>query len=147
MEPKLDILDLFVLPPTLVNHLRQQVFDCLTTTTISFKVQLTSYQSIRLIDLKTILMLCGSELQPDNFQQCNKLSEAHCPERQAVYEVESSTSFYHALVVSVLSFALPAWFGNLSLKNKGSLNQIVKWPSRLIGEPQLNFVTLYARQL
>jgi len=57
------------------------------------------------------------------------------------------TLFYHAFIESVLSFVLTAWFGNLSLKNKNSLNQIVKWSSRLIGEPQLNVETLYTKQL
>ena len=45
------------------------------------------------------------------------------------------TLFYHAFIESVLLFTLAAWFGNLSLKNKNSLNQIVNWSSRLIGEP------------
>lgn len=55
--------------------------------------------------------------------------------------------FYHAFIESILSFALAAWFGNLTLKNKNSLNKIVKWSSRLIGDPQLNVETLYTKQL
>jgi len=58
--------------------------------------------------------------------------------------------FYHAFVESVLSFSLVSWFGNLSLKNKNSLNQIVRWASKIIGESQLNLVflvTLYSNQL
>ena len=57
------------------------------------------------------------------------------------------TLFYNAFIESVLLFTLAAWFGNLSLKNKNSLNQIVKWSSRLIGEPQLNVEALYMKQL
>ena len=45
------------------------------------------------------------------------------------------TFFYHAFIELVLLFTRAAWFGTLSLKNKNSLNQIVKWSSRLIGEP------------
>ena len=39
--------------------------------------------------------------------------------------------------ICFLSFTLVAWFGN----------QIVKWSSRLIVEPQLNVETLYTKQL
>ena len=55
--------------------------------------------------------------------------------------------FYHAFTELVLLFTLAAWFVNLSLKSKNSLNQIVKWSSRLIGESQLNVETLYTKQL
>ena len=55
--------------------------------------------------------------------------------------------FYRAFIESILSFSLMAWFGNLTLKSRNSLSQIVKWSSRLIGEPQLNLETLYLRQL
>jgi len=55
--------------------------------------------------------------------------------------------FYHAFVESVLLFSLVSWFGNLSLKNKNSLNQIVRWASKIIGESQLNLVDLYSNQL
>ncbi|KAK0152128.1 hypothetical protein N1851_006493 [Merluccius polli] len=44
-------------------------------------------------------------------------------------------------IESVISFSLVSWFSNLPLKNKNSLNQIVRWASRLIGEPQLNLET------
>lgn len=39
--------------------------------------------------------------------------------------------FYRAFIESILSFCLVSWFGNVSLKNRNSLNQIVKWSSRL----------------
>ena len=45
-------------------------------------------------------------------------------------------------IESVLLFTVAAWLGNFSLKNKSSLNQIVKFSSRLVGEPQLNMETL-----
>lgn len=55
--------------------------------------------------------------------------------------------FYRAFIESVLTFSLVAWFGNLALKNRNSLNLIVKWSSRLIGEPQSSLESLYNRQL
>jgi len=55
--------------------------------------------------------------------------------------------FYHAFIESVLSFALAAWFGKLTLKNKNLLNQVVKWSSRLIGEQQPNVESLYTKQV
>ena len=55
--------------------------------------------------------------------------------------------FYRAFIESILSFSLMSWFGNLTLKNRNSLSQIVKWSSRLIGEPQLNLETLSLRRL
>ena len=57
------------------------------------------------------------------------------------------TIFYCAFIESILSFCLVCWFSNLSLKKKNSLKQIVRWSSRLIGEPQLNPEALYTRQL
>lgn len=55
--------------------------------------------------------------------------------------------FYHAFLESVLSFALVSWFGNLSVKNKNSLNQIVKWSSKLTGVSLANLEAVYTRQL
>ena len=55
--------------------------------------------------------------------------------------------FYRAFIESVLSFALVSWFGNLSLQDKNSLNQIIKWAGRIIGEPQLTMAALYDTQL
>ena len=57
------------------------------------------------------------------------------------------TFFYHAFIESVLSSCLVSWFGNLPLKERNSLNQIIKWSGRLIGEPQLGLESLYTRQL
>ena len=72
-----------------------------------------------------------------------------CLRKLRKFQVDKSimTLFYHAFIESVLSFALAAWFGNLTLKNKNSLNQIVKWSSRLIGEQQPNVETLYTKQV
>ncbi len=55
--------------------------------------------------------------------------------------------FYCAFIESVLSFCMVTWFGNLSLKNRTALGQIVKWAGKLIGETQLSPEALYARQL
>lgn len=55
--------------------------------------------------------------------------------------------FYRAYIESVLSFTLVSWYGNLSVKNRNSMNQIVKWASKLIGEPLLTPALLYTRQV
>ncbi len=55
--------------------------------------------------------------------------------------------FYRAFIESVMSFSLVSWFGSLSLKNKNSLNQIVKWASKIIGESQPSLAGLYSNQL
>ncbi len=55
--------------------------------------------------------------------------------------------FYRAFIESLLTFSLVSWFGNLSVKNKNSLSQIVRWSSKLIGESQLSPASLYTRQL
>ena len=57
------------------------------------------------------------------------------------------TLFYHAFIELILSFSLVSWFGNLSLKNRSSLNQTVKWSGRLIGESQCDPASLHTRQL
>ncbi len=55
--------------------------------------------------------------------------------------------FYRTFIESILSFSLVSWFGNLTLKDKNSLNQVIKWAGRLIGEPQLTMSALYDTQL
>ena len=57
------------------------------------------------------------------------------------------TLFYHAFIKSIQSFCIVLWFGNLSLKNRNRLIQIVKWSSKLIGIPLLNPESLYSKQL
>ncbi len=52
--------------------------------------------------------------------------------------------FYRAFIESVMSFSTVSWFGSLSLKNKKSLNQIVKWASKIIGEYESSLAGLYA---
>ena len=73
----------------------------------------------------------------------------HCLRKLSSFHIDRKmlTMFYRCFIESVLSFSLVSWFSNLPLKNKNSLNQIVRWASRLIGEPQLNLETLYIRQL
>ena len=58
-----------------------------------------------------------------------------------------TTLFYRAFIESIVSFSLVSWFGSLSVKNRNSLNRVVKWSSRLIGESQLNPASLYTRQV
>lgn len=51
------------------------------------------------------------------------------------------TSFYRAFIKPIVFFLL-AWFGNLYLKSRNGLNQIVKWSRRLVGESgQLEQIT------
>ncbi len=52
--------------------------------------------------------------------------------------------FYRAFIESLMSFSTVSWFGSLSLKNKKSLNQIVKWASKIIGEYESSLAGLYA---
>jgi len=72
-----------------------------------------------------------------------------CLRKLSRFHIDKSmmTLFYRAFIESVLSFSFVAWFGNLSLKNKNSLNQIVRWASKIIGEPQLNLAGLYSNYL
>ena len=57
------------------------------------------------------------------------------------------TLFYSAFIESVLSFSIGVWYGSLSVKNKNSLNQIVRWASRIIGVNQRNLGCIYKKQL
>jgi len=41
--------------------------------------------------------------------------------------------FYFAFIESFMSFSIVVWYGSLSVKNRNSLNQIVRWASRIIG--------------
>lgn len=50
--------------------------------------------------------------------------------------------FYHAFIEFILSFSSVSWFASLSVKNKNSLNHIVKRSCKLIGESQLNLASL-----
>ena len=73
----------------------------------------------------------------------------HCLRKLCSFHIDSKmlTMFYCCFTESVISFSMVSWFSNLSLKNKNSLNQIVRRASQLIGEPQLNPESLYTRQL
>lgn len=73
----------------------------------------------------------------------------HCLRKLSFFHIDRKllTMFYRCFIESVISFSLVSWFSNLSLKNKNSLNQIVRWASKLIGQPQLNLEPLYNGQL
>ena len=85
---------------------------------------------------------CESGLKKAN--QC-----LHCLRKMSSFHIERKllTMFYRCFIESVISFSLVCFYGNLPLKNKNSLNQIVRWASKLIGEPQLNVESLYNGQL
>ena len=81
---------------------------------------------------------------------CKKGSQRlYCLRKLSSFHIDRKmiTVFYSYFIESVISFSLVSWFSNLPLKNKNSLNQIVRWDSRLIGEPQLNLESLHTRQL
>ncbi len=61
----------------------------------------------------------------------------HCPNNYSVIPLLNRS----------FSLSLVSQFGNLSLKNRNSLNQTVKWSGRLISESQLSPESLYTRQL
>ena len=90
-----------------------------------------------------------------NFQEnceavCKKGQQRlHCLRKLSFFHVDKTmmTLFYHAFIESILSFSLVSWFGSLSVKHKNSLNQIVKWSGKLIGESQPNPLSLYTKQL
>ena len=73
----------------------------------------------------------------------------HCLRKLSSFNRDKTmmSLFYCAFIESILTFSLGSWFGNISLKNKNSLNKIVKWSGKLIGEPQPNMETLYTKQL
>lgn len=62
-------------------------------------------------------------------------------------DVTMLSLFYRAFIEPVLSFSMVAWYGNVSLRDKNSLQQVVKWVGRLVGQPQLCLSELYAEQL
>ena len=72
-----------------------------------------------------------------------------CLRKLAKFHVERRmlTLFYSAFIESVLSFSIGVWYGSLSVKNKNSLNQIVRWASRIIGVNQKNLGSIYTNQL
>ena len=73
----------------------------------------------------------------------------HCLRKLSSFNIDKTmmSLFYCAFIESILTFSLASWFGNISLKNKNSLNKIVKWSGKLIGEPQPNMEALYTKQL
>jgi hypothetical protein len=73
----------------------------------------------------------------------------HCLRKLFFFQVDKTimTLFYRAFIESIVSFSLVSWFGSLSIKNRNSLNQVVKWSSKLVGESQPNPASLYTRQV
>ena len=73
----------------------------------------------------------------------------HCLRKLSSFNIDKTmmSLFYCAFIESILTFSLASWFVNLSLKNKNPLKKIVKWSSKLIGEPQPNIEALYTKQL
>lgn len=90
-----------------------------------------------------------------NFKEnCKALSKkghqrVFCLRKLSHFHIDRTmmTLFYHAFIEFVLTVSLASWFRNLTLRERSSLNQIIKWSGRLIGEPQLCLESLYTRQL
>lgn len=87
----------------------------------------------------------------ENFKAVNRKGHQRlfCLRKLARFHIDKTimTLFYHAFIESVLTFSFVSWFGNLPLKERNSLNQIVKWSGWLIGETQLCLESLYTKQL
>lgn len=52
-----------------------------------------------------------------------------------------------ASIESFVSFALVSWFGSLSLQDRNSLSQIIKWAGRPLGEAQFTVTAFCDEQL
>ena len=79
--------------------------------------------------------------------QDTKTAQENATKYESVAGRQLSLSEWCNRSVTCRSFALVSWFGNLSLQDKNSLNQIIKWAGWLIGEPQLVMSALYGTQL
>ena len=55
--------------------------------------------------------------------------------------------FYSASILSILSFGIVCWGGEISGHDKSRLEKIVKKAGRIIGETQLSIEELYDRRL
>ncbi|CAI5684235.1 unnamed protein product [Oreochromis niloticus] len=72
-----------------------------------------------------------------------------CLRKLAHFQIDQKfvTLFYRSVIESVLSFCLVAWFGQNFVTEKNSLNQIVRWSSRMTGESQSRLASLYSKQV
>lgn len=73
----------------------------------------------------------------------------HCLRKLAYFHIDRTlmNMFYRAFIESILSFSLVSWFGQITLRQRKSLEQVIKWSSRLLGESQLSLAALYSRQV
>lgn len=81
---------------------------------------------------------------------CNKGHEClFCLRKLACSNIDVTllSLFYRAFIEPVLSFSMVTWYGGLSFRDKNSLQQVVKWSSRLVGRAQLSLSELYFGQL
>lgn len=81
---------------------------------------------------------------------CKKAHQClSCLRKLAKFNIDRHmlTLFYFAFIESIMSFSIVVWYGSLSVMNKNSLNQIVKWASRIIGVNQWNLGNIYTNQL
>ena len=54
---------------------------------------------------------------------------------------------YRSLTQSVLTFNIVSWYGNLSVRDKNKLTQVVNQASKIIGDKQLQLQDIYNRSI
>ena len=54
---------------------------------------------------------------------------------------------YRSLTESVLTFNIVSWYGNLSVRDRNKLTQIVNQASKIIGNKQLQLQDIYNRSI
>ena len=57
------------------------------------------------------------------------------------------TMVYRSLTESVLTFNIISWYGNLSVRDRNKLTQIVNQASKIIGNKQLQLQDIYNRSI
>jgi hypothetical protein len=62
-------------------------------------------------------------------------------------KTEILISFYRAVIESVLTFAMPVWYGNISKAENSALNRIVKAASKIIGSDLPTLDEIYTNRL
>ena len=62
-------------------------------------------------------------------------------------KTEILINFYRAIIESVLTFAMPVWYGSISKAESASLNRIVKTASKIIGAELPSLDDIYNKRL
>ena len=72
-----------------------------------------------------------------------------CLRKLAKFQVDKSLMilFYRSFIESVISFSIICWYGNLGVKQKKSLNGIVRGAGKIVGEKFSCLSHIYDRQV